>query len=455
MQPVLFCIVNAIIMINFMLAFAVCSFYNIKYKHKFVNKRGDIMRTILHVDLNNFYASVECLYNPTLRGKPVAVAGDPANRHGIILAKNMPAKKLGVKTGEAIWQAKNKVPDLICVPPQYDKYLRFSRAARKIYYRFTNQVESFGIDEAWLDVSGSVNLFGSGPEIAEKIRKTVKNELGLTVSIGVSWNKIFAKFGSDYKKPDAVTCITQDNYQDIIWPKPASDLLYVGHATERKLKGIAILTIGDLAKRDPALLKLSLGKWGLILSDFARGLDSSPVRVIDERSAVKSIGNGVTTPRDITSADDAKLVFICLAESVAARLRENALKCTGVEITLRDSSLYTVTRQTKLSYPTYFSEDIFNAAMQLLNRNYDFYTNKHLRSIGVRGINLVTAEKGYQLEMFVADNTDKKDRLAKAVDHLRRRYGHDAVLRATTLLDDKLRINPKDDHVIHPYSYFR
>lgn len=412
------------------------------------------MRTILHVDLNNFYASVECLYNPALRGKPVAVAGDPANRHGIILAKNMPAKKLGVKTGEAIWQAKNKVPDLICVPPQYDKYLRFSRAARKIYYRFTNQVESFGIDEAWLDVSGSVNLFGSGPEIAEKIRKTVKNELGLTVSIGVSWNKIFAKFGSDYKKPDAVTCITQDNYQDIIWPKPASDLLYVGHATERKLKGIAILTIGDLAKRDPALLKLSLGKWGLILSDFARGLDSSPVRVIDERSAVKSIGNGVTTPRDITSADDAKLVFICLAESVAARLRENALKCTGVEITLRDSSLYTITRQTKLSYPTYFSEDILNAAMQLLNRNYDFYTNKHLRSIGVRGINLVTAEKGYQLEMFVADNTDKKDRLAKAVDHLRRRYGHDAVLRAATLLDDKLRINPKDDHVIHPYSYF-
>lgn len=413
------------------------------------------MRTILHVDLNNFYASVECLYNPTLRGKPVAVAGDPANRHGIILAKNMPAKKLGVKTGEAIWQAKNKVPDLICVPPQYDKYLRFSRAVRKIYYRFTNQVESFGIDEAWLDVSGSVNLFGSGPEIAEKIRKTVKNELGLTVSIGVSWNKIFAKFGSDYKKPDAVTCIRQDNYQDIIWPKPASDLLYVGHATERKLKGIAILTIGDLAKRDPALLKLSLGKWGLILSDFARGLDSSPVRVIDERSAVKSIGNGVTTPRDITSADDAKLVFICLAESVAARLRENALKCTGVEITLRDSSLYTVTRQTKLSYPTYFSEDILNAAMQLLNRNYDFYTNKHLRSIGVRGINLVTAEKGYQLEMFVADNTDKKDRLAKAVDQLRRRFGHDAVLRAATLLDNTLRINPKDDHVIHPYSYFR
>ena len=403
------------------------------------------MRTILHVDLNNFYASVECLYNPALRDKPVAVAGDPKNRHGIILAKNMPAKKLGVKTGEAIWQAKNKVPDLICVPPQYDKYLRFSRAARQIYYRFTDQVEAFGIDECWLDVSGSLNLYGTGPEIAEKIRRIMKDELGLTVSVGVSWNKIFAKFGSDYKKPDAVTCITQDNYQDIIWSKPASELLYVGHSTARKLKGIAIFTIGDLARRDPELLKLTLGKWGLILSDFARGLDSSPVRVIDERSAVKSIGNGVTTPRDITNTDDAKIV----------RLRENALKCSGVEITLRDNSLYTVTRQMQLPYPTCYAEDILKAAMQLLYRNYDFYRNKHLRSIGLRGINLVTAETGYQLDMFAPDTTDKKDKLAKAVDQLRRRFGHDAVLRAATLLDNTLRINPKDDHVIHPYSYFR
>lgn len=413
------------------------------------------MRTILHVDLNNFYANVECLYNPALRDKPVAVAGDPKNRHGIILAKNMPAKKLGVKTGEAIWQAKNKVSDLICVPPQYDKYLRFSRAARQIYYRFTDQVEAFGIDECWLDVSGSLNLYGTGPEIAEKIRRTMKDELGLTVSVGVSWNKIFAKFGSDYKKPDAVTCIKQDNYQDIIWKKPASELLYVGHATERKLKGIAIFTIGDLARRDPALLKLTLGKWGVILSDFARGLDSSPVRVIDERSAVKSIGNGVTTPRDITNADDAKIVYICLAESVAARLRENALKCTGVEITLRDNSLYTVTRQMQLPYPTCYAEDILKAALQLLYRNYDFYRNKHLRSIGLRGINLVTAETGYQLDMFAPDTTDKKDKLAKAVDQLRRRFGHDAVLRAACLLDKQLNINPKDDHVIHPYSYFR
>lgn len=413
------------------------------------------MRTILHVDLNNYYASVECLYNPALRNKAIAVAGDPANRHGIILAKNILAKKMGVKTGEAIWQAKEKVPDLICVPPHYDKYLRFSRAARKIYYRFTNQVESFGIDEAWLDVSGSENLFGSGPEIAEKIRQTMKDELGLTVSIGVSWNKIFAKFGSDYKKPDAVTCITKDNYKDIVWPLPVSELLYVGNATAYKLNRRAIFTIGDLAARDPALLKLTLGKWGLILSDFARGLDSSPVRIIDERSAIKSIGNGVTTPRDITNADDAKLVFICLAESVAARLRENGLKCTGAEITLRDNTLYTVSRQMQLPCPTCYSEDIIKAAMQLLYRNYDFYTDKHLRSLGVRGINLVTADAGIQLDLFRKDNLDKKEKLAKTVDRLRNRFGHNAVLRAASLLDDSLRINPKDDHVIHPYSYFR
>lgn len=413
------------------------------------------MRTILHVDLNNFYASVECLYNPALRNKAVAVAGDPKNRHGIVLAKNMPAKKMGVKTGEAIWQAKEKVPDLICVPPHYDKYLRFSRAARKIYYRYTNQVESFGIDEAWLDVTGSENLFGSGPDIAEKIRRTMKDELGLTVSIGVSWNKIFSKFGSDYKKPNAVTCITKENFKDIVWPLPVSELLYVGKATAYKLNRRAIFTIGDLAARDPALLKLTLGKWGLILSDFARGLDSSPVRTIDERSAIKSIGNGVTTPRDITNADDAKLVFICLAESVAARLRESGLKCTGVEITLRDNTLYTVNRQMQLPCPTCYSEDIINAAMQLLYRNYDFYTGIHLRSLGVRGINLVTADAGIQLDLFRKDDLDKKEKLAKTVDQLRYRFGHNAVLRAAMLLDDALRINPKDDHVIHPYSFFR
>lgn len=413
------------------------------------------MRKILHVDLNNFYASVECLYQPQLKSKPVAVAGDPANRHGIILAKNMPAKKLGVQTGEAIWQAKQKAPDLILVPPHFDKYLRFSRQARQIYGRFTDQIESFGIDECWLDVTCSCQLFGSAIDIAEKIRKTMKDELGLTVSIGVSWNKIFAKFGSDYKKPDAITVIDQDNYKQIVWPLPVTELLYVGKRTGVKLNNRSIFTIKDLALRDPKLLQLQLGKWGLILSDFARGLDSSPVRRIDERSAIKSIGNSTTTTRDITSAAEAKLVFICLAESVAARLRENGLKCCGVEIHLRDNRLYSHTRQRKLPSPTELMEDILAAAMQLLNENYNFHAQNYLRSIGVRAIDLIAADSGMQLDLF-GKSPERQEKLARTIDSLRYRFGYNSILRASCLLDNELtNLNAKDDHVIHPVSFFR
>ena len=213
-----------------------------------------MMRSILHVDMNNFYASVECLYRPEIRNKPVAVTGDVENRHGIVLAKNMIAKKMGVTTGEAIWQAKNKAPNLVCVPPDYSKYLRFSRLARNILYNYTDRVEAFGLDENWADITGSLGLFSSAYDIAEEIRQRVKDELGVTVSIGLSWNKIFAKLGSDYQKPDAITVITKDNYRDIVWPLPVSDLLYVGRATTRKLLSRGIVTIGDLANSDPLLL---------------------------------------------------------------------------------------------------------------------------------------------------------------------------------------------------------
>ena len=283
-------------------------------------------RCILHCDMNNFYASVECLYRPEIRNKPVAVTGDVESRHGIVLAKNMIAKKMGVTTGEAIWQAKNKAPNLVCVPPDYSKYLRFSRLARNILYNYTDRVEAFGLDENWADITGSLGLFSSAYDIAEEIRQRVKDELGVTVSIGLSWNKIFAKLGSDYQKPDAITVITKDNYQDIVWPLPVSDLLYVGRATTRKLLSRGIVTIGDLANSDPLLLQMFLGKWGLTLSSFAKGLDESPVRHIDERAVIKSIGNSITAPRDLTNDLDARLLFICLAESVAARLRENMLK---------------------------------------------------------------------------------------------------------------------------------
>lgn len=412
-------------------------------------------RVILHVDLNNFYASVECLYNPHLRNIPLAVAGDPANRHGIILAKNMPAKKLGIKTGEAIWQAKQKAPSLVCVPPQFDKYLRFSRTARAIYSRYTDQIESFGIDECWLDVTASKRIFGSGSDIAESIRKEIKRELGLTVSIGVSWNKIFAKLGSDYKKPDAITIISKNNYKEIVWTLPVTDLLYIGRSTGKKLMNRAIFTIGDLAARDPKLLELQLGKWGLVLSCFARGEDTTPVKHTDERSAIKSIGNSTTTHRDLVSPQDVKLVFICLAESVAARLRANGLKCTGIEISLRSADLSTMTRQMQLSAASFNSSDILAAAMQLFGKNYIFQPKKALRSVGIRGIDLVAADSGLQLSLFDPANSEQKDKLADTIDTLRRRFGHDAIFRASCLYDRALtKLNPKDDHVIHPVSFF-
>ena len=413
------------------------------------------MRTILHVDMNNFYASVECLYRPEIRHLPVAVAGDPLNRHGIILAKNMIAKKLGVKTGEAIWEAKLKAPNLVTVPPDFRKYLKFSRHARQILYDYTDQIEPFGIDENWIDVTGSKLLCGDGSEIANSIRLRIKEELGITASIGVSFNKIFAKLGSDMKKPDAVTVIPHDKFKDIVWPLPISELLYVGRSTQRKLNSRGVLTIGDLANYPVEYLVSMLGKWGEILSLFANGKDTAPVRKLNESSAVKSIGNGTTCPRDLLDNQDVKLVFTVLAESVAARLRDYGLKCTGVQIHLRDNKLYSITRQKKIKKPSYLSTDILDAAMELLVNSYDW--QNPLRSVGVRAIDLVTENTYMELSLF--DDNDKiieQENLAHTIDSLRKRFGHNSILRASCLLDSSLTgFNPKEDHTIHPVSYFR
>ena len=405
--------------------------------------------------MNNFYASVECLYRPEIRDFPVAVAGDPLNRHGIILAKNMLAKKLGVKTGEAIWQAKLKAPNLVTVPPDFRKYLKFSRLARQILYDYTDQIEPFGIDENWIDVTGSKLLCGDGSDIANSIRQRIKEELGITVSIGVSFNKIFAKLGSDMKKPDAVTVIPHDKFKDIIWCLPVSELLYVGKSTQRKLTSRGIMTIGDLANYPVDLLVDMLGKWGEVLSLFANGKDTAPVRKLNEASAVKSIGNGTTCPRDLSCNQDVALVFTVLSESVAARLRDYGLKCTGVQVYLRDNELHSLTRQKKLTKPTYLSTDILQAGMELLVQNYTW--QKPLRSIGIRAIDLVTENSFIELSLF--DDNDKliqQENLAYTIDALRSRFGHDIVLKASCLLDTKLTgFNPKEDHTIHPVSYFR
>ncbi len=411
-------------------------------------------RVILHADLNNFYASVECLHRPELRDKPVAVCGDPTLRHGIVLAKNYPAKSLGIKTGEVIWQARKKCPDLIVVPPDYSLYLRFARLAREIYLNYTDQIEPFGIDEAWLDVTGSIGLYGDGPQIADQIRDRIKFELGITASIGVSYNKIFAKLGSDMKKPDATTVITPDNFRQLVWPLPASDLLYVGRATKAKLSRYMIRTIGDIASTSRYFLHFLLGKWGDILWSFANGEDCSPVAPFGDEGIIKSIGNSTTTPRDLSDNDDVKLVIYVLAESVAARMREHGFKCRTVQIYVRDCDLAVFERQGKVERATNLSSDIALKAMELFTANYRW--QKPLRSIGVRGTDFVTEGEAVQVSLFI-DEEERKRRedLEKTVDILRRRFGHFSIQRGLMMGDRKLtNLNPKDEHVIHPVGFF-
>lgn len=410
-------------------------------------------RTILHVDLNSFYASVEALYHPEFRNKPLAVGGDAEARHGIVLAKNNLAKAAGVKTGDVLWQARQKCPGLVVLPADFRKYLRFSRLARAIYADYTDQIESFGIDECWLDVTGSVHLFGSGQEIADTIRRRFREELGITASAGVSWNKIFAKLGSDMKKPDATTVITPENYRELVWPLPVGELLYVGRSTRNKLKNRAIFTIGDLANRDVKLLRLLLGVWGDTLWSFANGFDTAPVRQNGEESIVKSVGNSTTTVRDLANNEDVKMIIYVLAESVAGRLRKHGLKCTTVSISVRDKELYSFERQGKLTGPTFLSGDIARKAMDLFLANYRW--DKPIRSVGVRGADLVTADGHEQINLFTGSK-ERIEALEVSIDGLRKRFGQYSIQRCSILQDRKLTgFNPKDDHVIHPVSFFR
>ena len=411
-------------------------------------------RKILHSDVNSFYASVEMLYHPEHAGKPLAVGGDPEARHGIVLTANYTAKQKGVKTGQALWQAKSACPDLVVVPPRMELYLQFSSMLREIYGEYTDLVEPYGCDEAWLDVTGSTALKGDEKKIADEIRSRVKKELGITVSIGISWNKIFAKLGSDYKKPDAITQFHKENYQSIVWNLPAADLLYVGRSTRTMLNRYGIKIIGKIATSDPDFLERLFGKMGLVLYSFANGWDDSPVAPEGYAAPIKSIGNSTTTPRDLTTNLDAKIIFMALSESVSARLRKHGFKCNVVSISIRDNGLYSFTRQQKLKQPTDITNEIFNAACQLFRNNYDW--QHPVRSLGVRAEELVLEDVPVQLDLFTSvEQREKQEKMDRAVDEIRRRFGYFSVQKAFMYQDKALAcLDAQGTHTVHPVGYF-
>ncbi len=411
-------------------------------------------KIILHSDLNNFYASVECLLNPALKDKEVAVCGKQEDRHGIVLAKNQLAKKLGVQTGEVIWKAKQKCKNLIIVPPQYEEYLKFSSLVKEIYYSYTDLIEPFGMDECWLDVTGSKDLLGDGLKIAESIRTTVKKEIGLTVSVGVSFNKIFAKLGSDMKKPDAITCITKEGFKDQIWNLPAKDLLGVGSATRRKLDNRYIKTIGDLASSDPEMLRALLGKNGVDLWKYANGLDKSRVRPFNHFPAPKSIGRGITCTDDLVNNFEVLQVITELSQDVSHRLRKNNFLAKGIQISIRDSNLFTREYQTKLSYMTQSYREISNEAFNLFKHRFDMSIS--IRSITVRAINLVSACTPEQLDIFNSyEKRQKNNNLEMAVESVRAKYGKDSIKLALTMKNLKMPTGREHELVIMPSAMYR
>jgi len=403
---------------------------------------------ILHSDLNCFYASVEMNEHPELKGKPVAVCGSTENRHGIVLTASYPAKRMGVKTGIANWQARQACPNLICVPPHYDLYLKYSRMVREIYSRYSDTIEPFGMDESWISIPYGRGVEKTGLLVAEEIRKTIRDELGLTVSIGVSFSKIFAKLGSDMKKPDAITTISEENYREKVWPLPASDLLYVGHATTRKLRMMNVHTIGDLANCDPSLLRARLGKNGVMLWQFASGLDYSRVMPSDYVAPIKSVGHGTTCVVDLETDYQVWLVLYELAQDVGHRLRRHGMQAKGVQITVKDEDLSYRQYQMPLKFPTRSPLDIAQAGYTLFKQHYGWM--KTVRALTIRGINLIGEKQPVQLDLF-CDYARREKRMAldDAVDEIRRRFGYHSIF-AASLMGDLKMAQDKCETVLMP-----
>ncbi len=387
-------------------------------------------RVILHCDQNCFFASVELLSHPDLRDVPMAVCGDPASRHGIILAKNEPAKRFGIQTAETVWQARRKCPGLVLLPPHHKLYREYSVRVNELYGQYTDLVEPFGIDESWLDITGSMHLFGGDPvAIADELRRRVREELGLSISVGVSFNKIFAKLGSDYKKPDATTLISPENWQEIVWPLPVGAMLFVGRSAQRTLAQYGVETIGQLAACRPEMLEKLLGKLGRQLHEYANGLDRSPVRPQAEREPVKSVGNGTTFPHDLTRWEEVRAGLSALSDSVAMRLRRQGLYCSGVQVTIKDSSFRSISRQKRLESPTRLMKDIQRAAMELTRSAWRAPTP--IRMLTVTALHITeSAESFEQLDLLGAGRAvsdARQEKLESAVRAIRDKFGDGSI----------------------------
>ncbi len=396
-------------------------------------------RVILHCDCNCFFASVEATLDPILNTRAFAVCGDPELRHGIVLAKNEAAKKAGVKTGEAIWQAKQKCPRLQIVAPHYRLYKEYSEKIFGIYNRYTDLVEPYGIDECWLDVTGSVHLFGSGEKIANELRQVIRREVGVTISAGASFNKIFAKMGSDYKKPDATTVLTRENFRDLLYPLPAGDLFMVGRHTADKLRTLGIRTVGQLADADENALRRLLGVNGSTLWRYANGYDYSPVVPAGARPPWKSIGNGATFRHDLTDAEQVRTCVFFLCDKVAARLRKHGVECSAITVAIRDTALNNITRSAQLPYPTDLSFDLRAAALALIAANVN-PAREPIRALSVCGTKLLKNEEiCEQISLFDLGYHLKREReqkLEAVGDTIRHRYGLGTLTRCSLLQND-------------------
>ena len=394
-------------------------------------------RVILHCDCNSFFASVETALNPAYKGVPMAVCGSERDRHGIVLAKNELAKKYGIKTAETVWSARKKCPDLVVAEPHYEAYADFSCRANAIYARYTDMIEPFGIDESWLDVTSSQKLFGNGYEIAEQISRDIKNDLGITISVGVSFNKVFAKLGSDYKKPDAITVIDKSNMERIVYPLPVSSLLYVGARTASTLTAMGIRTIGDLARFSPDILARKLGKAGEMLHKYASGLDDSPVEGHSNDDA-KSISNGLTFRHDLVGYDECRLGISYLSDEIGTKLRSRGLKCCTVQITVKDEYLRSIQRQRQQSPPSDISEDIAKTAFSILKDEWS--PGKPIRMLTVTAANLIKDDSyAPQISMFDSEvdaSRDKRRKKENAVDKIRQKYGSGSIIKGAIIDTD-------------------